>query len=342
MHPRFFARISGLVASDFGDLTLSITDDNDSSPAVWFPLDDFFAYVGGADKFQSLPVGLLDDGTLYSYWYMHFAIKAHIEIGNDGNSPVPLTIDISHAPLTQPIQSLARFHAKWHRDAFPTTCPDRFPDWTLLTTTSQGRYVGTHLAGWNPRGNWWGEGDDKFFVDGEKFPSSFGTGSDPYTAMPVADRIGYWTRPDIYHEPGAIEAESLRPATKAAQPLRAQEMWAFGKQWSNDEQLYWTPTQSGQSVELIIPPQKPGKYHLLAHFTKAHDYGIFQLNLNGTDISQPIDLYSPELKTTDPIDLGVVTLPEGKPILKVTLAGKNAASSASSFGLDYLKLVPQP
>ena len=30
---------------------------------------------------------------------------------------------------------------------------------------------------WNPRGGWWGEGDEKFFVDGEKFPSTFGTGS---------------------------------------------------------------------------------------------------------------------------------------------------------------------
>jgi hypothetical protein len=57
---------------------------------------------------------------------------------------------------------------------------DRWPDWTLLQTKGQGRYVGTQLHIWSPRPGWWGEGDDKFFVDGEKFPSIFGTGSEDY------------------------------------------------------------------------------------------------------------------------------------------------------------------
>jgi hypothetical protein len=397
------------------DLTLSITFDDQTTPAVWSPLGDFFAYVGGADKFKSLPLGILDDGTFYSYWYMPYATSAHIEIGNDGDKPVPLTCDITHAPLTRPIDTLARFHAKWHRDAFLPTRPDRSPDWTLLATTGQGRYVGTHLAGWNPRGGWWGEGDDKFFVDGEKFPSSFGTGSedyfgyawssaghfsrpyhnqilnennqghfddnrfhipdsipfdksleasiekyfpnerstlysaevfwylssagtDLYTPLPVTDRVGYWTRPEIYHEPDAIEAESLKPTTRPAQPLRNMEMWKFGKQWSNDHQLFWAATKTSQFIELILPPQKPGKYHLIARFTESPDYGTFQLSLNGADVGQPIDLYAAQLKAREPIDLGEVTLPEGKPILKVTLTGKNADSTASGFGLDYLKV----
>jgi hypothetical protein len=162
------------------NLTISITWDGEDSPAVWSPLGDYFAYIGGADTFQSLPVGLLPDGTFYSYWYMPYASKAHIVVGNDGSTPVAMTWEISHSPLQQPISKLARFHAKWHRDAFLTTRQDRWPDWTLLTTTGTGRYVGTHLHIWNPRGGWWGEGDDKFFVDGEKFPSTFGTGSEDY------------------------------------------------------------------------------------------------------------------------------------------------------------------
>jgi hypothetical protein len=162
-------------------LTISITWDGDATPAVWSPLGDFFGYVGGADaSFKTLPVGRLEDGTFYCYWYMPYGKSAHIEVGNDGPAPVKMTWEISHAPLDQPIANLARFHAKWHRDAFPPQRPDRAPDWTLLTTKGQGRYVGTHLHVWNPRGGWWGEGDDKFFVDGEKFPSSFGTGTEDY------------------------------------------------------------------------------------------------------------------------------------------------------------------
>ena len=400
-------------------LTISMTWDDETTPAVWSPLGDFFAYVGGADTFQSLPVGLLKDGTFYSYWYMPFGKKAHLEVGNDGPAPVAMTWEVSHAPLNQPVEKLARFHAKWHRDAFLPTRPDRVPDWTLLTTQGAGRYVGTHLHGWNPRGRWWGEGDDKFYVDGEKFPSTFGTGSedyfgyawssaghfsrayhnqilnegneghfddnrwhisdsvpfgtsfeadiekyfsnerstlyaaevfwylnaggsDPYPPVPVADRVGYWVRPQIYHEPDAIEGEVLWPVPNPAQPIHVLDMYTVGKEWSGDAQLWWAADQTGESIELRLPPQKAGKYRLIVHCTEGPRYGIFQVGMNGTDVGQPIDLYAPTVKTTDPTDLGVVTLSEGKPVLKLTMTGKNTAAKASEFGLDYLKLVPVP
>ena len=86
---------------------------------------DHIVEVGGADTFQSLPVGLMPDGTFYSYWYMPYGKKAHIEVGNDGPAPVAMTWQVSHAPLDQPIDKLARFHAKWHRDAFLPERPDR-------------------------------------------------------------------------------------------------------------------------------------------------------------------------------------------------------------------------
>ncbi len=161
-------------------LTLSITWDDEKTPAVWSPLGDFFGYVGGAVPFQSLPVGLLEDGTFYSYWYMPYRTKARLVVGNDSPQAVPMTWQITHAPLSLPLENLARFHAKWHRDAFLPDRPDRQPDWTLLTTQGRGRYVGTHLHGWNPLATLWGEGNDKFFVDGEKFPANFGTGTENY------------------------------------------------------------------------------------------------------------------------------------------------------------------
>lgn len=161
-------------------LTVRITWDGGSKPAVWTPLGDFFATVGGSPPFSALPVGLKPDGTFYSYWYMPYSKGYKIEFSNDSDHKVPMTVSISHAPLTQPASHLARFHAKWHRDAFNPTRPDRKPDWTMLTTQGRGRFVGVLLHVWNPQGGWWGEGDDKFFVDGEKFPSSFGTGSEDY------------------------------------------------------------------------------------------------------------------------------------------------------------------
>ena len=161
-------------------LTIRITWDGDPKPAVWSPLGDFFGYLGGGGNFATLPVGLGDDGYFYAHWYMPFAKGAKIEFGNDGPSPVTLDLQATVAPLEKPVASLGRFHAKWHRDTNEITRKDRFPDWTMVLTQGRGRFVGTMLHVWNPNGGWWGEGDEKFFVDGEKFPSFFGTGSEDY------------------------------------------------------------------------------------------------------------------------------------------------------------------
>jgi hypothetical protein len=174
--------------------TIQMFWDDAAQPAVWAPLGDFFACAAGAIPVRSLPTGLLKDGTFYCYWYMPFASKARIALGNDSTAPVEAQVEITHAPLDRPIVGLARFHAKWHRDAFLPIRPDRQPDWTMLQTSGPGRYVGVVLNVWNPRGGWWGEGDEKFFVDGEKFPSTFGTGSE--------DFFGYaWSSPKTFQRP---------------------------------------------------------------------------------------------------------------------------------------------
>jgi len=161
-------------------LTIRMTWDGAATPAVWAPLGDFFAFVGGAGTFATLPCGLTDDGTFYSHWYMPYGKGAKIEIGNDSAAPVTLDVQASVAPLDAQIATLGRFHAKWHRDEFLPERKDRAPDWTLVKATGAGRFVGTMLHVWNPGAQWWGEGDEKFFVDGEKFPSTFGTGSEDF------------------------------------------------------------------------------------------------------------------------------------------------------------------
>jgi len=161
-------------------LTVRIAWDDDALPSVWSPLGDFFGSAAGAHPFATLPVGLSPDGTFYSYWYMPFGKSAHVEVGNDSGQPVAMKWEVTHAPLDKPVKQFGRFHAKWHRDAFLPKREDRKIDWTLLTTEGRGRFIGTQLHVWNPRGGWWGEGDEKFFVDGEKFPSTFGTGSEDY------------------------------------------------------------------------------------------------------------------------------------------------------------------
>ncbi|HNT34860.1 MAG TPA: DUF2961 domain-containing protein, partial [bacterium] len=172
------------------ELVLQIRWDDEEQPSVWTPLGDFFGTAPGINPYLSLPLGMNEQG-FYSLWYMPFRKSAKVEIINEGSSPRSLDVTISHSRLNRPVAEYGRFHAKWHRDVLEPAEPERWPDWTLLKTTGRGRYCGAHLHVWSPRKGgckefageghwWWGEGDEKFFVDGEKFPSTFGTGTEDY------------------------------------------------------------------------------------------------------------------------------------------------------------------
>jgi hypothetical protein len=196
-------------------LVMQIVWDNESVPAVWSPLGDFFGSAPGVNRYRSIPMGMTSDH-LYSSWYMPFSSRAVLELKNEGPSPRRIRITIAHR--TEPrADRMLRFHAKWHRDDFGTHGADRYlkgdrwPDWpVLMADGGPGRFCGFHLHVWNPNpmgskrkkiaegwGDlnarqldmlntvgedrlWWGEGDEKFFVDGERFPSTFGTGSEDY------------------------------------------------------------------------------------------------------------------------------------------------------------------
>jgi len=161
------------------ELCLRITWDGAPAPQVWSPVGDFFGSAPGLNAYRSLPVGMSGE-EMYCLWYMPFGTSAVVELVNEGRRTRTGTMRITHAPLTRPLPLLMRFHAKWHRDAFLPRVKARRIDWPVLTTEGRGRFVGTALHVWNPRGGWWGEGDEKFFVDGEDFPSIFGTGTEDY------------------------------------------------------------------------------------------------------------------------------------------------------------------
>ena len=171
------------------ELAFQIKWDGEMEPSVWAPLGDFFGTAPGANEYQSLPLGLTSEGWFYCNWYMPFARSAQIQLVNDGKAKRDLSFEITQAPLSQPIERLARFHAKWHRDAFLPSEPERKIDWPIVKAQGTGRFVGVMLHIWNPRGGWWGEGDEKFFVDGEKFPSTFGTGSEDYFGYAWGDPV---------------------------------------------------------------------------------------------------------------------------------------------------------
>lgn len=117
-------------------------------------------------------------------------------------------------------------------------------------------------------------------------------------------------------------------------------MTGFGENWSGDAHLWWINAKPGDELVLAVPVKQAGDYKLLAQLTKAVDYGIVQLALDGQKLGGPIDLYNNGVVATGELDLGRHELTAGDHKLSVTITGANEKAVKNyMFGLDYLKLV---
>jgi len=147
--------------------------DGQDRPGVDTPIGDFFAEPFQEAPYKSLPMGITRELN-YCYFRMPFRRSAEIVVVHQGFKPASLRYRIVYGQAKLG-PNTAYFHAKWRRE--PNS--EHF-DYPILECTGRGRYVGTALFPDNILGGWWGEGDEKVYVDGEKFPSIFGTGSEDY------------------------------------------------------------------------------------------------------------------------------------------------------------------
>lgn len=138
-----------------------------------------------------------------------------------------------------------------------------------------------------------------------------------------------------------LEGESLK-ATASFAKIKTQVMSAFHDgRWSGNNHLWWPDTKPGEKATITFPVSAAGKYDVTAVFTKAHDYGIFRLLVDGKPAIDSLDLYDRLVTNTAPISLGVFDLAAGDHTLTVEVLGANEkAGKRYMFGLDYLKLNP--
>ncbi len=167
---------------------LEITFDDQTLAAVNTPLGDFFGTAPGVNPYESLPAGYTEAEGFYSHWIMPFEKKAVVQLRNTGDTAITLTGEWVAGPWDWTSDSLY-FHAKWRNEWNLETIPRQ--DWNYAQLQGRGRYVGNMLAVANPTPMWWGEGDEKIYIDGETFPSHFGTGTEDY--------YGYaWCSPELF------------------------------------------------------------------------------------------------------------------------------------------------
>lgn len=154
---------------------LRITWDDARSPAVLSPLGDFFGTGFGLQQFVSLPLAM-SDTACSAFWPMPFRKRARIEIVNTGTTPLTEVIwKVSYQRLPRPMARAGYFHAQWRRQTAVQGQPI-----TLLHTKGRGHFVGAQASMQGDHGLWFLEGDEQIYVDGEAFPSIYGTGSEDY------------------------------------------------------------------------------------------------------------------------------------------------------------------
>ena len=152
--------------------------DGAETPAIECPVGDFFAC--GWNKYaqvSSLAVCVNPGSALNCYWEMPFRRSCRITLTNIGFNEMTLYYQITYA-LTEVPEDAAYLHAQFRR---LNPLPYKQVYTILDGVRGQGHYVGTYLA-WGVHNNgWWGEGEIKFYLDGDgEFPTICGTGTEDY------------------------------------------------------------------------------------------------------------------------------------------------------------------
>lgn len=178
---------------------LLITFDDYPWPQVQSPVGDFFGAAPGINPYESLPFSVRPDGTMVCRFVMPFERSCRIELHNGGDQTVAATGEVASMPYPWTARTM-HFRARWRVDHDIIGSNRDVQDVPFLLASGRGLYVGTGLYLMNPSpvptpsGSWWGEGDEKVFVDDEPVPSIFGTGSEDY--------FNYsWSVPDIFMHP---------------------------------------------------------------------------------------------------------------------------------------------
>jgi len=166
---------------------------------VQAPVGDFFGAAPGINPYQSLPFTVQSDGTMICRFVMPFEKSVSVRLENLGRQTVAIEGSVLPMVFSWEENSM-HFRARWRVGHNITASNREVQDIPFLIAHSQGVYVGSVSFLLNPNpiptpyGNWWGEGDEKVFVDNDTLPSLFGTGSEDYYNYS-------WSSPDIFFFP---------------------------------------------------------------------------------------------------------------------------------------------
>jgi hypothetical protein len=396
----------------------------DGSPwgQVQAPVGDFFGAAPGINPYESLPFTVMADGRMVCRYYMPFRDSAQLILENMGDQEVTAVMKVVSGPYAWKEGSSMHFRARWRATHEMLADPKQVKDIPYLMLRGKGRMVGASCYLMNPTsvpssaGNWWGEGDEKIFVDNNLSPSFLGTGSEDYynyawsdeslfdygyCGQPrndgpanrgfvtnyrwhILDNIPFTTNFDFYMElyshrvvdhfsyarmvytyavPGAHDDHIPLAKGDVKPPELPADWWpeaagASGNSifyqlesvlakprntelvqdpmWSARQMVLWSPKENGETLTVLLPATKAGKFRINMTVAKVAGGGKMEvlldnkpLKFNGALIT---DLSTPFRSVARNISSETVELYEGMHVLTI----KPAGDIPGPVGLDFI------
>lgn len=397
----------------------------DENPTVWIPVGDFFGTGYQLHPSKTWFTKVDTTGWMDARWLMPFKNNATIQVVNYGAQPVDVALKVGTENYKWSSKSMY-FGASWHEhNQVATSKNDSLPgdewhfDMNYVKVGGQGVYVGDAVTVFNTVDGWWGEGDEKIFVDGEKFPSSIGTGSEdyygyawcrpevfshPFIAQPagygsfhpgmsvnmryrsldaipfeheinsniemwhwVKTRMNYAQSAFWYAKPGFVsndepDVETVKiPVALKRTDIYKPEVDSTGKLegeyleiintpsgeagpqsgnwgWSNDTQLWWRNAKTGDEMAMKFTLKEGGNYTVSAQLTKAIDYGIIQIYINGKPAGEKFNGFYEAGVIPFMVDLGKHELNAGENSLSIKIMGADKnAKPGNMAGIDWVQ-----
>ncbi|MBN2210207.1 MAG: DUF2961 domain-containing protein [Sedimentisphaerales bacterium] len=400
-------------------LVLRMYWDNEKYPSVETPVGDFFGLGHGmVYDINSIPIQIGSYKGLNCFWPMPFGKSARITVENQSDivcDKFYFYIDYRRGvnlPADTPY-----FHA-WYNQSYPAKIGE---DYCLMNTVGKGHYVGCNLSIHLNSSGWWGEGDDRFYIDGDLTPTLEGTGSEDYfcgawcyekafscayIGAPLVEEyqhdrgkkwnvyryhitdpipfkkslrfdietysddrwpwpnhyssVAYWYQtephlifPPLPHDrvsklldlpvaddPGSKEGELMQMKAHNGWFNVVQQGKAGGWDgiWSNRAHLFIQFAEPGQWADMMFLSDENAEQDMEAIFTRAPDYGIVELAVNGTVILRDVDTYNPAGVDQIVRSVGKVRMNKGENLLRIKVTGKNPDSGGYYMGFDCLRV----
>jgi hypothetical protein len=232
----------------------------DGIQTVWVPAGDFFGTAYKKTVYSTWNSSSDEDMKLESHWLMPFRKNCQVILINYGNQEVKVALEADLSKYKWLSNSMY-FGAAWHEYHQISTAGSELTGGTGLhrdinfaDIKGAGVYAGDAVTVYNTVDAWWGEGDEKIFVDDESFPSSIGTGTEDY--------YGYaWCRPELFSHPFIAQPSgsgNFHPGLTINMRYRALDAIPFKSSISSNIELWhWLPAVIDYALTsywYVMPP----------------------------------------------------------------------------------------